>query len=177
MGTMKKYIAASSFESAQLCMGADTTSVSIIPFKTITGTDINSTYYYGSNACSNAYVLTMNNMNLRNLIPVATADEINNYDVNDYLATSVATLNYTTQRIVQSDMCRLVYVITLTNNDTMDKTINCIKFTKRFVKTYASGNCTANYDNALCYGYFLDEPVTLAAGESKSLSISFEIKV
>lgn len=175
MGTMKKYVGAYGFESGQLVVGDTTTSASCIPFKTTTGADITQPYWLWSTGCSTMSQSTHNNYNMRNLIPVATSDSIGNYDVTDYTAISAANINYTTQRTIQPTSARLTYAITITNNDTSSVTVSCIKFCKRFISAYRTSDCTATWSNALCYGYFLDNPITLEAGESATLSVVFKV--
>ena len=178
MGTLKKYIGAYGFESMQLSVGDSITSeITCIPFKTTAGASITQSYYIKSKGCGTAVDISVNNVNLRNLIPKATADILDNFDVNDYTAINVVSVNYTTNRILTENNCQLVYAITLTNNDTVAQTVSCIKFVKNFLSSYRTSDCTPTYSNALCYGYFLDTPITLQPNDTSTITVNFEIKV
>jgi hypothetical protein len=110
------------------------------------------------------------------LIPAATEDLVANYSLNDYSISSPLTVTYTTNRVISSNSAKYTFNIIVSNNTGSDITMGCVKFHKSICY---GGKATSSsplvYKNLLCYGYYLDTPVTISAGSSQTIAIEFTI--
>lgn len=120
------------------------------------------------------------------LKPFATADLISNYSIDDYEIVPIGTTHYTRAHFVAEDVNKVLYSMSIFNNTEEDITVSCIKFRKLcYVSTSTSQSYSSAYTTesaqtdrigvyALFVAYYLDEPVTIAPGQSHLISLSFE---
>ena len=180
MGVFKKFIGAIAREALFLNPSWGSVGenyVNVPTFKAIDGTVCRQYYVKGyKDGWDHKYFTDFSIEGIaapyHNMTAVATTDEIDNYNVNDYEIIEACT---TTSTYTQtSDYLSVVYTITLNNSTNSDVTVNCIKFKKNsYIGTNGSG--TGSAKDVLMCGYYLDAPLTIAAGESKTIVIEMKV--
>lgn len=177
MGTFKKHIGALAIDSSMLWTDRDASSTMDVPrFKSVAGKTSNKVNYNVTTANSQKYCRTMTSF--RGLVPVATADAMADYSFTDYEITAVGSVTYTTNRTVTSDTVNniynthLVYSINIQNTGSDDIVVKCIRF-----KNSVAGYFNSSWENGevLFYSYYLESPLTIAAGDTESVSIDFYV--
>lgn len=175
-GTLKKYIGAYAIEVANLVYNDNTlSSVSTISFKDAGGNSRNQIAWYNSSNYMNAVVSSANSFTHAGLIPVATEDLLDDYDINDYQIVSIGTVSQNQIRILNNNNVHLIYNVTITNSTENQITVNCIKFKKHMYNS-GQGSSLSTYD-LLMYAYFLDTPIIISPNQTKSANIDFEIEI
>ena len=177
MGTLKKHIGALAIEGSMLYSNRDTSSELSVPtFKSTAGLSSPLINYnvYTNNSIKYCRTRTA----FRGLIPVATADALADYSFTDYEITAVGSVTYSTNRTVTNDTVNniynvhLVYNISVQNTGSDAITVNCIRFqgeiAGKYNNIYAEGT-------VLFYSYYLDSPLTIAAGDTESVSVDFSV--
>ena len=177
MGTLKKYLGAFAIEAANLTYlnnDAPMATTTVFNYKD-TGGNTKNTVYFGFQGSYGASVQrAARDYTFKDMIPIATNDALNDFAVDDYAITAVGTTTYSTNRTLTATTATLTYSVNVANNTGADITINCIKFKKQMANNVGSSQ---TFYDLLCYGYFLDEPITIPNGDSQSIAIAFEIKV
>lgn len=165
MGTFKKFRAGLSLEELQTNLTWDRyTNVTVTTCYSIAGNSTNKWYIDQ----------TMNQMKAAipyaGLIPVATADDIANYDVEDYQISGVGTTTYSTARSVAGEKSYLTFTVTITNNTGSDITVKCVKFKKSAFPSDQS-------KEYLVCAYYLDQSewVTIPNGSTDVIVVVQEI--
>ena len=176
MGTLKKFRAGLSNESMILIPldmskvnEFSTTDYPVPTFKDTNGNSFSNIRLYGytSGYVSHA-VEAMSPYSF--ITPFATADLLEDYDVEDYEVTSVATITSNSMaRTVTGNTVTKTHTLTISNTGSSAVTVGCIKFKRKVIV----GN--DNVKQCLVLGYYLDTPLSIGAGETKTLTIAFEI--
>ncbi len=140
------------------------------PYKGITGTE--QTYLYIGTSSYAAECL--NNLQLyANLTGYVSADTENDFsldlsDEKSYAIRDVANIGYSRSSSVGRGY--RIYTISATNNGSSEVTVNSIKFVKSIM--YWGGSSSKM--DCLVLGYFLDSPVTIGVGETKTFAINLD---
>ena len=98
-----------------------------------------------------------------------SADELADFNVSDYTTNEISDITYT--RAKSLSINGAIYTITATNNGASDVDVGSIKFTKNLYGT--SGGPSVPW-TCLVFGYFLDNPVTIGVGETKTFAVNFD---
>ena len=109
------------------------------------------------------------------LTPVATEDELKDFNVYDYSITPIGTTTFN-QSVVKSETAMDSSIaIRIVNSSEESVTIKCIKFKKiLYVGSPNSSYNAESYETLYC-AYFLDESewITIPAGESRNIVVDF----
>lgn len=171
MGTLKKHIAGYSIDSLSFSTANQLGNTSCIPFKGLRTNDNTWQTLSSINFPSSSQLYTANAFTYRELIPFATADVLQNFNVDDYQINSLGSVTYSTQRVTQAHKDNFIYNIAINNNTENDITVSCIRFQKT-ITSY--GSYIYSY-KTLIFSYYLDEPITITPGNIENVSINFEI--
>lgn len=109
------------------------------------------------------------------LTPVATEDELNDFDVYDYSITPVGTTTFS-QSVVKSETSMDSSItIRIVNSSEESITTKCIKFKKTLYVGSSNASYNAESYETLYCAYFLDEEewITIPAGESRNIVVDF----
>lgn len=168
MGVFKKFIGGLAVESLGTCTNTiqEQTNNSVIPYKTTDGNK----YQYLVVGQSSANDWGGSLIPYQSMVPVATADDISNYSLDDYQISAIGTTSYTKIQSIVANSASILYVITITSGDN-DITVKCIKFSKSVMYDRVS----SYKKNMLTCGYYLDEPLTIPAGESRTITIEMKV--
>lgn len=101
----------------------------------------------------------------------ASADTEEDFSLDHYTTREIANLTYSRNESPQT--AGRIITTQVTNNGSEAVTVNSLKFVKK-VKAYPSGSSSASDKNALLWGYFLDSPVTIGVGETKTFALNFD---
>ena len=107
----------------------------------------------------------------RKMEPVATGDDKNDYNVNDYAITNVGSTSFSASRTLGADNFKETFNITVSNSGGSDITVKCIRFRKMCQGLQSYGQTSAYI---LLYSYYFDTPLTVAAGGSQSFTITLK---
>lgn len=167
MGTLKRFSGGMATEHlATLPTLPSSTRLSVPAFKTINGISYSELFYRTDmGATLQALVPYFG------LTPIGTADELNNYDFNDYEISAVGTTSFANSRIVNENVSNLVFSLAITNNTESEITVKCIKFKKTVAVP------TGMTVEVLACAYYLEQSewVTIPAGEIGALTVVISI--
>lgn len=173
MGVLKKHIAGYAIDSLSFSTAETTNNTSCIPFRGIRTNDNTVVTLSNINFPSSSSYYVANSFTYRQLIPFATADLLENFDIDDYQINPLGSTTYTTNRVTQAHKDNFIYNIAINNNTENEIIVNCIRFQKN-MSYYSNYNYTCK---TLIFSYYLDEPLVIPAGNVENVSINFEIKV
>lgn len=167
MGTFKKFIGGVALE-AVWCYGERKglyQAYTVPAYKDVDGT---SRTTIGTQGGTSTTALATGWVGYAGLIPVATADDIDDYQLGDYQITEVGTTTYSRSTTITNLNGIQTFSVTITNESEEDIIVKCIKFKKRV--QYGT-----NYElcNVLVCGYYLDQSewVTIPAGEVGAVAV------
>lgn len=123
----------------------------------------------GNSSGSNYSGTTCNNIQyLKDLTGHISADTLADFTLDDYNANALSDIGYT--RTMATNTNGVIYTITATNNGASAVTVGSIKFAKNvYYKSNSSNVCSC-----LIAGYFLDTPVTIEAGATKTFAVNID---
>lgn len=107
----------------------------------------------------------------RNMVAIATDDELDNFSVDDYKATPLGTTSTTCS--IASNPASGVITATVSIAASAETTVKCIKFVSPngwYGATY-SGGSNAQRQNILLCGYFFDKPLILDESNNFSAQV------
>lgn len=168
-GKLKKHLAAYSIDSLSLLPSfpALRNYLYFLPCKSTDNTTLDRVYltnYAAQTAWDYSSVFSK-----RQMSPIATADDKQSYDVNDYQINPAGTTTFTASRTIGADYVSEAFTITVTNSTAEDITVKCIRFEK-FLQGLQSSGSTSKY--VLLYSYYLDTPITVTAnGGTQQITI------
>lgn len=108
---------------------------------------------------------------LDGLTGACSADTEADFDLVDYTTNAIADVS-----VSQSNLATVngrIYTVTATNNGASDVSVGSIKFTKG-IYAPAGETDSPTAQTCLICGYFLDNPVTLGVGETKTFAVNFD---
>lgn len=144
-------------------------AVTVPTYKDTSGTE-HTTLYLGASPSYNDELKSMVHF-FQGMTAYATADLSDNYSISDYSAQNIENSSVNIQQIFRLTAYSTGQVVTITNNSEEQKNVNCIKFVKNLYYNYS----TTRKSPCLICGYYLDTPLTLAAGESKTITIEMKV--
>lgn len=116
-------------------------------------------------------VSTVNNMSLfRSITGYVSPDTVSDFDASDYTTNEISNISYTRTESVSKN--GRILNISATNNGASAVSVGSIKFTKSLVVRDTDGH-DGNYTCLIC-GYFLDTPVTIEAGATKTFAVNID---
>lgn len=107
------------------------------------------------------------------LVGYASAETIDNFDYNSYTKSDIAGVTYA--RGETDNIASHTYNITITNKNSSAVTVNSVKFTKSIL--WADNNTPNHVCESLLWTYYLDNAVTIAPNEVKTISVTFDFTV
>lgn len=166
MGKLMLYGAGRACQSLA-CLSPGSNGTNVTAFKDKDGNSRNA-LAYGTGTNSTQY--NKNTGYFRDLTGYISADTIEDFDLTDYTTNAIANVSSSSSS-AQSGTNGRIYTITATNNNTEAIIVASIKFTKTIAYFYSNsfGDCTA-----LICGYFLDTPVTIEAGATKTFAVNID---
>ena len=129
-------------------------------------------YYTINDATAYNYIFVDNRGEMtpfRNLVAIATADELENFSVEDYTATAICSSTCSLATNPESG----VITATVSIAASTEATIKCIKFVSPngwFGKTASAGSMSSHTNILLC-GYFFDKPLILDESNNYSAQV------
>lgn len=172
-GELKKHLGAYSIESLGLLDSfpspGNGSYVYFLPCKGVDGTSLDRLLITNFSA---GIAWTYSNIfSKRNMEPTATGDDINDYSLNQYANTAVGTTTFTASRTLGADNFKETFNITVSNSGGSDIQVKCVHFTKYCQGLQSSGSTSKRI---LLYSYYLNTPLTVAAGGSQSFTITLK---
>lgn len=105
----------------------------------------------------------------QSLTGYVSADTVEDFSLDHYTTRELANISYS--RTEAGNVNGRAYTITATNNNASAVTVGSIKFTKTI--NYATSGAAGD-KVALISGYFLDTPVTIEAGATKTFAVNID---
>ena len=141
---------------------------SVPSFKTTNGSSYSAIYNFKTSSNSNVFDKSKKVLYLFDGWKGSiSSDNLENFDVQQYAPNSLSNINYSRSNSVT--ISNRIYTINATNNNTNSIIVNSIQFTKTLVLWDGGAEQTV-----LVAGYFLDEPVTIEAGKTKTFAVNID---
>ena len=140
-----------------------------------TGISSQTPNYYTINNATAIKTIYMDNRGemtpFKNMVAIATADELDDFSVDDYKATPLGTTSTTCS--IASNPASGVITATVSIAASAEATVKCIKFVSPagWFGATSPGGTNNQHQNILLCGYFFDKPVILDESNNYSAQV------
>lgn len=169
MGTFKKYHVGADLERIQFETITGQTQTFSTAAKDTSGTSITAYKLSTGSSYVKACFVMLSPYNA--IIPVATADDIENYSSTTYTISAVGTTTYSKTIQTIGTNAAQVFAISVANSGNSDITVKCIKFKKTIFRSDSSER------EALVCAYYLDENewITIPPNDTGALTVIMKV--
>ncbi len=157
------------YKAGRACLALQSGASSFHTFKDVNGDDCWGLVYDTTQPATTLRKIVNDLKVYNDLTGYASEDTEEDFSLDHYSTREIANVSYS--RTSATSTGGIVYTIQVTNDSSAEISVGSIKFTKTL--DTANGGSLAT-STCLLWGYFLDTPVTIGVGETKTFAINLD---